>query len=220
MPRQPQRPPFSETKLRQALAEASCWSDGLRSMGYEPKGHNIRTVQRWARIWEISTDHFDPNIARSRVMRGYGRPRDTIMVENSTYSRGTLKRRLSITSTASRPTSAFVLAAARHSPRGTSGNGTARRSAGAPKLPLATAVFAPRASQGVTVQPGPTARGRRDDEHVRSRPEVRRVGHRCAEMVALVPVGSRPRARYDRRYVIQQRSTAANDTPASAEQLS
>lgn len=118
MPRQPQRPPFSETKLRQALAEASCWSDGLRSMGYEPKGHNIRTVQRWARIWEISTDHFVPNIARGRVMRGYGRPLDTIMVENSTYSRGTLKRRLSITSTASRPTSAFVLAAARHSPRG------------------------------------------------------------------------------------------------------
>jgi hypothetical protein len=63
-------------------------------MGYEPKGHNIRTVQRWARIWEISTDHFDPNIARGRATANRAMPLETIMVENSTYSRRTLKKRL------------------------------------------------------------------------------------------------------------------------------
>jgi hypothetical protein len=63
-------------------------------MGYETKGHNIRTVQRWARIWEIPTDHFDPNVARRRATTRRAMPLETIMVENSTYSRGKLKKRL------------------------------------------------------------------------------------------------------------------------------
>jgi hypothetical protein len=49
--------PFSEEDLRGAIAEGLCWSDALRSLGYEPKGHNIRTVQKWAARWNIATDH-------------------------------------------------------------------------------------------------------------------------------------------------------------------
>jgi hypothetical protein len=90
----PHKAPFSETQLRQALAQASCWSDGLRSMGYEPKGHNIRTVQRWARIWEIPTTHFAPNAARGRATAARAQPLESVLVENSTYERGKLKRRL------------------------------------------------------------------------------------------------------------------------------
>lgn len=76
------------------MAQASCWSDALRCLGYEPKGANIRTLQRWANTWGISTDHFDPNAARSRASANRAFPLDQVLVENSTYPRGKLKKRL------------------------------------------------------------------------------------------------------------------------------
>jgi hypothetical protein len=63
-------------------------------LGYEPKGCNYRTLQRWAREWDISTDHFDPNAARGRASSARKVPLEQVLVENSTYSRGSMKRRL------------------------------------------------------------------------------------------------------------------------------
>jgi hypothetical protein len=60
----PSPPPFSEEALRVAVAEATCWADTLRLLGYSAKGANYRTVQRWARIWGVPTGHFDPNLRR------------------------------------------------------------------------------------------------------------------------------------------------------------
>jgi hypothetical protein len=87
-------PPFNEGELRGAIARSLCWSDALRLLGYRPIGHNFRTIQRWVRRWEISTDHFDPNKVRRRSMQMRGTPLDEVMVENSTYPRGHLKERL------------------------------------------------------------------------------------------------------------------------------
>jgi len=66
----------------------------VRHLGYEVKGHNHRTVQRWAREWGISTDHFDPNIGRLRAGKARRAALEEILVEHSTYSRGKLKARL------------------------------------------------------------------------------------------------------------------------------
>jgi hypothetical protein len=63
-------------------------------LGYEPKGCNYRTLQRWARSWAIATDHFDPNAGRRKSMSGRVRPLEQILVENSPYPRWHLKRRL------------------------------------------------------------------------------------------------------------------------------
>jgi hypothetical protein len=90
----PRTPPFSENDARVAIAQAFSWSDALRALGYVPKGCNYRTLQRWARRWEISTEHFDPNLSRRRSSRQRKIPLDEILVANSTYSRGHLKERL------------------------------------------------------------------------------------------------------------------------------
>lgn len=90
----PWPPPFSESDARAAVAESISWSGALRALGYETKGANIRTLQRWVRQWGISTQHFDPYAARSIASAARARPLDEVMVENSTYPRGKLKRRL------------------------------------------------------------------------------------------------------------------------------
>jgi hypothetical protein len=46
------------------------------------------------REWGISTQHFDPNAVRRAASAARARPLAEVMVENSTYQRGQLKRRL------------------------------------------------------------------------------------------------------------------------------
>jgi hypothetical protein len=87
-------PPFTEAAARQAIENSVCWSDALRRLGYVPKGHNIRTLQKHARRWRISTDHFDPHVGRRRAGISRALPLSEILVEGSLYSRGHLKRRL------------------------------------------------------------------------------------------------------------------------------
>lgn len=86
--------PFSEADLRAAVAEAVCWVDVLRFLGYIPKGSNFRTVKKYAGQWNISTEHFDPHAGRRRAGRSRQIPLEDVLVENSTYRRGQLKDRL------------------------------------------------------------------------------------------------------------------------------
>jgi hypothetical protein len=90
----PLPPPFSESELRTAIAQATCWADTLRLLGYAVKGSNHRTVQRWAARWDVCTDHFDPSIGRRNGGRARAKPLEEAMVENSSYARGELKERL------------------------------------------------------------------------------------------------------------------------------
>jgi len=87
-------PPFSEADLRVAVAGAECWSDALRLLGYQPKGHNNRTLKRYVAQWCISTAHFDPHAGRRRAAATQTIPLNDVLVKNSTYPRGRLKRRL------------------------------------------------------------------------------------------------------------------------------
>jgi hypothetical protein len=60
-----------------------------------PAGGNHKTLQKYVKIWNIPTDHFDPLFAQRRqARRRTVKPLEEILVENSTYSRGSLKRRL------------------------------------------------------------------------------------------------------------------------------
>ena len=88
------RPRFSEHELREAVAGAHCWADALRFLGMRVAGGNHKTVQRWAREWEISTAHFDLKAVRARHISPTRRSIDEILVRNSSYNRGNLKRRL------------------------------------------------------------------------------------------------------------------------------
>jgi hypothetical protein len=90
----PRTAPFSEANARRAIAQSSCWSDALRLLGYSVKGHNFRTLQKWATKWRIPVDHFDADAGRRRAARARERPLSELLVKDSTYNRGSLKRRL------------------------------------------------------------------------------------------------------------------------------
>jgi hypothetical protein len=85
---------YSEEDARKAIASATNWAEALRLLGMRDAGGNHKTLQKYAALWEISTEHFDPSIARRRVVRGRIKPLDEILVEASTFHRGHLKARL------------------------------------------------------------------------------------------------------------------------------
>jgi hypothetical protein len=86
-------PRYSEADASTAIAASLSWSEALRTLGMRPAGGNNKTLQRYAReVWRISTDHFDQNASRRNPDRG--RPLAEILVDGSTYNRGSLKRRL------------------------------------------------------------------------------------------------------------------------------
>jgi hypothetical protein len=86
------RVPYSQQELRAAIAASKSWAETLRRLGYCPSGGNWRTLKKRASKLGISTEHFDP-YASSRARRRHI-PLEDVLVERSTYSRGTLKRRL------------------------------------------------------------------------------------------------------------------------------
>ena len=90
-------PRFTEEQLRKAVADSLSWAETLRRLGYRTAGGNWKTLKKYAALWEVSTDHFDPDQARNDALRRSraGRtPLAEILVPNSTYSRAHLKERL------------------------------------------------------------------------------------------------------------------------------
>jgi hypothetical protein len=90
----PRNAPFCEADARAAIASSSCWADALRALGYQVKAANYRTLQKWAARWNISADHFDPHVGRKRAGKAQEFPLSEVLVEESTYNRSSLKRRL------------------------------------------------------------------------------------------------------------------------------
>jgi hypothetical protein len=85
---------FAEAEVRDAIANADCWSEALRLLGMRVAGGNHKTLKEAARRWKISTDHFDPNAARARRSASRARPLEDVLVKGSTYLRTNLKARL------------------------------------------------------------------------------------------------------------------------------
>jgi hypothetical protein len=77
------------------VGEAHSLAQAIRNLGLRAAGGNHRSIGKLIDHYGISTDHFDPNWASRR---GNHPPRqiplDEVLVENSTYGRGHLKRRL------------------------------------------------------------------------------------------------------------------------------
>ena len=91
------RPRFSEEQLRTAIAAARSWAETLRLLQYRSAGGNWRTLKKYAALWEIATDHFDPHAASLEGLRRTGPkaiPLEDVLVEGSSYNRHNLKQRL------------------------------------------------------------------------------------------------------------------------------
>ena len=87
-------PRFTEEAARHAIARSKSWTESLRRLGYCPSGGNPATLKKYAVIWSISTDHFDPYAGVMDRIRKPRLPLDEILVERSTYGRSNLKQRL------------------------------------------------------------------------------------------------------------------------------
>jgi hypothetical protein len=83
---------YSEEEARAAVAASRSYSDALMRLGLRPAGGNHATLKKYLALWGISTDHFDPwrNVRPWREAK----PLADILVEESTYPRRHLKRRL------------------------------------------------------------------------------------------------------------------------------
>jgi ferredoxin len=87
-------PCYTEHDARRAVASSLSYAETLRKLGLCATGGNWRTLRMWTERWSICTDHFDPNAGNAAAARQRARPLDEILVRDSTYPRGSLKRRL------------------------------------------------------------------------------------------------------------------------------
>jgi hypothetical protein len=85
---------FTEQQLRDAVAVSLNYSEALRHIRLRTSGGNHRTLQKYVRLWGISVEHFDPDVARAAALRRTATPLAEILVEGSTFHRGHLKQRL------------------------------------------------------------------------------------------------------------------------------
>jgi hypothetical protein len=88
-------PTYEESAAREAIAKSRSFTEALRRLGLCPTGGAGRVLRKWAAIWGISVDHFDPHAARNRgLKRVERRPLEEILVVDSSYCRTNLKQRL------------------------------------------------------------------------------------------------------------------------------
>jgi hypothetical protein len=87
-------PRLTEEEARRAIGESRSWTEALRKLNYCPSGGNPATLKKYAGLWGIATDHFDPYAGVMERIRKPKRPLDEILVKHSTYSRSNLKMRL------------------------------------------------------------------------------------------------------------------------------
>jgi hypothetical protein len=86
-------PRYSETEARAAIAASLSWTEALRRLGMCETGGSHAVLKKYAGLWGISTDHFDPYAANRGPRRGR-KPLEDILIEGSSFSRNHLKRRL------------------------------------------------------------------------------------------------------------------------------
>jgi len=67
---------------------------GIAPAGYCPSGGNPATLKKYAALWNIGTDHFEPYAGVMERIRKSRQPLEQILIEHSTYSRSNLKQRL------------------------------------------------------------------------------------------------------------------------------
>lgn len=90
----PRGPAFDRKQLEEAVAASFSYTQVLRQLQMRPAGGNHATVKKYVALWGIRTDHFNPSLARGASNRRRARAFREVLVDNSTYDRGTLKRRL------------------------------------------------------------------------------------------------------------------------------
>src|ERR1700748_1824449 len=85
---------YTEQQVRDAVESARRLTEALRTLGLRAAGGNFKTLRNLIARHGIETAHFDPNWTKRNPGAPRGRPIEEILVADSHYNRGTLKRRL------------------------------------------------------------------------------------------------------------------------------
>jgi hypothetical protein len=85
---------YTEEQAREAIATSYSWAESLRKLGLCSTGGAWRVLKKYAELWSISTEHFDPARNREMNLGTKKRPLEELLVEDSTCSRQNVKRRL------------------------------------------------------------------------------------------------------------------------------
>lgn len=86
---------YTEQQARDAIAASLTYTEAMRRLGVCHTGNARGVLVKWAAIWKIPTDHFDPDGVRRRALpRRMNRPIEEWLVEHSRAERAKLKRRL------------------------------------------------------------------------------------------------------------------------------
>jgi hypothetical protein len=85
---------YTEAEAREAVAASRSYAETLRRLGMCQGGGAAEILRKWVRVWGIPVDHFDPHWAARTRNSTRTRPLESVLVEHSTYSRSTLKKRL------------------------------------------------------------------------------------------------------------------------------
>jgi len=78
---------YTEEQAREAIATSYSWAESLRKLGRCPSGGAWRVLKKYAELWSIPTDHFDPARNRETNLKTKKRPVEELLVEDSTCSR-------------------------------------------------------------------------------------------------------------------------------------
>jgi len=86
---------WTKEVLEKAVAESISQPDVLMKLGLRVAGSNYLTLQKYLKKYEIDTSHFIKNYNKMVELNKQKKiPLEDILIENSTYSRGSLKVRL------------------------------------------------------------------------------------------------------------------------------
>jgi hypothetical protein len=87
-------PKYTESEIRDAVENSPSLTAALRRLGLRAGGGNPRTLKRHIAYYGVSTAHFNPNWALRGGQPRRAMPLEAVLIENSNYNRGALKRRL------------------------------------------------------------------------------------------------------------------------------
>src|SRR3954453_2257436 len=87
-------PRYTEEEAREAIGASYSWAEALRRLGMCRSGNAWKILKKYADIWDIPTEHFDPHRHQRGAIPSRACPIENVLVEGSTYNRGHLKKRL------------------------------------------------------------------------------------------------------------------------------
>jgi hypothetical protein len=85
---------YTEDEARTAIAASMSWAESLRRLGLCSTGGAWRVLKKYAEIWGIPTDHFDPRAGLIANLKRKQSPLSEVLIVGSSHARKDVKRRL------------------------------------------------------------------------------------------------------------------------------